>query len=139
MSNSFFDEILREASDHNSSLASLLRKAKILASKLELHDFIEWIDNELNGYDCLSKDLPDYRKINGDPKAYNPYHGWQSIMFQNSKQREAYSFAPIGQGIGSLEKLILEADDNNTGGVFSFQYSPEIKQNIIDALDHPSS
>jgi hypothetical protein len=84
-------------------------RAEIIATKLDLAAFLQWINNELNGYDgVLAEDLPSYRQIHGEPKAFNPYHGWQPILFRNVETRKFYSRAPIGQAIGPLEEIKRE-------------------------------
>lgn len=47
---------------NNGEISSILRKALIIANKLNLTDFEEWIKSELNGYEDYSE-LPEYRKI----------------------------------------------------------------------------
>ena len=47
---SLVNELARMASDLNSNVYELLLKAKTVASKLEVKDFKEWCDKELNGY-----------------------------------------------------------------------------------------
>lgn len=51
-------ELEREALDENVSVESLLRKAYLVARKLKLSDFEEWINNEQNGY---HGEVLDYR------------------------------------------------------------------------------
>jgi hypothetical protein len=46
-----------------SSLADVLRKAKLLASALGNEEFKQWIDFELKGYPS-NQDVPDYRRLN---------------------------------------------------------------------------
>lgn len=121
-------QLQMEAADANVSVSALLRKAKIIATKLDLPDFLEWIDNELNGYNGA---VPDYRKVYGSPQAFNPYHGWQPILFENAQHREVFSFAPIGQAIGSLEKTVSNTESS---GRLQFDYPPEMKQRIVNAL-----
>lgn len=57
---SLLQEIQKEAVDGNSDLPTLLRKCKILGSKLGYSEFNNWVDSELNGYKDVN-DLPDYR------------------------------------------------------------------------------
>lgn len=54
-------EIQQDATDGTVSLASLLRRCAILASRLQDDSFKSWVSHELNGYpDGI--DLPDYRR-----------------------------------------------------------------------------
>lgn len=36
----------------------------------------------MNGYKNLDK-IPDYRLLRGEVKAWNPYHGWIPVIFEN--------------------------------------------------------
>lgn len=61
-------ELQQEAISKESDILNLLRKAYLVARKLKLNEFENWINNELNGYENMDK-LPDYRKIRGEVKA----------------------------------------------------------------------
>ena len=69
------------------SLTMLLRKALVIASKLGISDFSEWVNNELNGYKVESK-MPDYRKCKGKLYGFTPYTGWQPIIFPDAKEED---------------------------------------------------
>lgn len=58
-------ELEKEALNEQASVESLLRKAYLVARKLKLEEFEEWINNEQNGY---KGNAPDYRMINGEYK-----------------------------------------------------------------------
>jgi hypothetical protein len=60
---SVFEEIKNDLVSDDASLSSILRKTKIVASRLQYQEFEEWIDCELGGYPSEDK-LPDYRKGN---------------------------------------------------------------------------
>lgn len=60
-------------------IEELLRKAYLVAHKLDIKDFKEWIRNEQNGYQ--NKEIPDYRTVGGKIKAYNPVYGWIPVIF----------------------------------------------------------
>jgi len=53
-------EIQRDVVDPNVDIVTLLRKCKILATRLKHEAFSKWVENELNGYDS-NEELPDYR------------------------------------------------------------------------------
>ena len=53
-------ELEKEALNEQASVESLLRKAYLVARKLKLEEFEEWINNEQNGY---KGNAPDYRMI----------------------------------------------------------------------------
>ena len=56
-------ELQREALDESISIESLMRKAYLVARKLNLKDFEEWISQEQNGY---KQKVPEYRNIVGE-------------------------------------------------------------------------
>lgn len=66
-------------------IEELLRKAYLVAHKLDIKDFKEWIRNEQNGYQ--NKEIPDYRKVGGKIKAYNPVHGWTPVIFGSNSPK----------------------------------------------------
>lgn len=53
-------EIQAAATDGTVEISTVLRKAKILASRLKNREFGQWVDCELNGYSDVA-DLPPYR------------------------------------------------------------------------------
>jgi hypothetical protein len=124
-----------DALDPKTPVSSLLRTAKVIATKLNLQDALDWIDRELDGYMGLTaEELPPYRRLSGEPKAWNPYHGWQPIQFHNPDMARKFSQAPIGQALGAIEEG-LRGDRN---GSYVFPYSPEIKAILAKALGYPT-
>ncbi len=66
-------ELQKLASEDSHSATELLRKALLVASKLTLSDFAEWVNKELNGYGNTG--VPAYRRIRAELKVDNPYRG----------------------------------------------------------------
>jgi len=126
-----------DAIDQDASVTSLLRTAKVIATKLELKDALMWIDRELDGYmDLTSEELPPYRRLTGDLRGYNPYHGWQPVIFPDPEIARLFSQAPMGISIGSLEEDLRGRRDR--GGDFIFGFRPEVKTEIMNALEYPA-
>lgn len=69
----------------NVDIEELLRKAYLVAHKLDIKDFKEWIKNEQDGY--KSGKVPDYRIIGGKIMAYNPFHGWVPVVFEDDSSK----------------------------------------------------
>jgi hypothetical protein len=67
---SLLREISNLASD-DCDVTTLLRKCKILASRLSSKEFAQWVGCELNGYP-ESEALPEYR-LSNHPKPANGY------------------------------------------------------------------
>ncbi len=59
------NDIINELIDTDKSISSPLLKTKVLASRLQNEDLLNWVSNELKGYDNSSK-LPNYRKYQGN-------------------------------------------------------------------------
>ncbi len=121
-----------DAMDQEVMVSSLLRQAKAVASKLSLSDALEWIDLELEGYFGKQReDLPAYRILDGTPKAFNPYSGWQPIFIpDNAELARAIARAPIAMSVPAIEADIA----NNAQGTFVFPYPPETKTMLQKAI-----
>ena len=78
-------ELQQEALKSDFDIMSLLRKAYLVAKKLKLQEFEEWINNELNGYGD-KEEIPEYRLLRGEIKAWNPYHGWIPVILTNENE-----------------------------------------------------
>ena len=76
-------ELQKDIIENKIDTISILRKAKLIATKLNLVDFKQWIDHELNGYENYD-DIPEYRNIIGEVKAKNPYHGLIPVVMPPS-------------------------------------------------------
>ena len=94
-------EILKPDCD----ILNALRKAHIIAIKLKLTEFDNWLQSELNGYETNQDLIPDYRKISGQLKAWNPYHGWIPVIMQDSILEEALCHRKMEDSIGDIIEL----------------------------------
>ncbi|MGN8118619.1 AbiTii domain-containing protein [Labrys sp. 22185] len=113
--------------DESQSVSSLLRKMKVAAAKLNLHPLAAWINNELVGYD---DEVPEYRKIWGEPKVFNPYRGWIDISGPSEFIRNI-SLAPINNSIPSIESSLKDKENK----FFYFPYNPEMVERINEGAD----
>jgi hypothetical protein len=126
-------QIQQAALNSDSAVTDILRKAKVACTKLDLSEFGSWVDLELNGYmDKPVEELPKYRRLHGTPEAYNPFHGWQPIVFQTEKVATSCSFAPIGMSMPAIEESLR--GKNNTG-VFEFPYPPGLAGKMREAMN----
>lgn len=124
-------EIQQASLDASVPIENLLRRVKLAAAKLRLNDLEGWVNNELNGY---SDELPEYRKINGQPAAWNPYRGWLPIM-GDPTFIEALSVANIGQPIAGLSDLIKKEKT----GELHFPIPAEVVSSLNDLLNFPTA
>jgi len=103
-------DLQRYSQDSSISICDLLRKSLIVARKLKINKFRNWVENELNGYKNQN-DVPEYRNVFSELRAYNPYHGWQPIVFEYDEDAEIFHRSKITQAISSIEQL---ANKNRT-------------------------
>lgn len=111
MADSIVIELQREAYNSKTSVSDLLRKAYIIAKKLKVSEFETWIDQELKGYKAGAS-VPDYRKISGEVKAWNPYNGWIPLISDDVEMMNIMSKNRVIQSIPELESLLTASDSN---------------------------
>lgn len=119
-------ELEREALDENVSIEVLLRKAYLVARKLKLTDFEEWINNEQNGYEG---EVPEYRMIGGEYKALNPYRGWIPVVL-TANVAKVIAKVPLYNSISSLCDVY-----NTSEGSISFTVGAEITEFLNNSSD----
>ncbi len=111
------------------SLASILRRAKILAYRLKHDEFKKWVDNELNGYPDKDS-IPRYRRFT----AHN-YGDFISTSYRMKNVsiptinlpdviREYVEGIDMDMGVGSLEGLMNNPDMKEHGAV-KFPWLPD--------------
>jgi hypothetical protein len=124
-------ELQRDALDRAVPLSDLLRKALVVAKKLGISEFETWIAQELNGYQKL-EDVPDYRKLNGLVKAWNPYRGWVPVIFQDPVVAEAVSERHTGQSVAAMEELLV-----GKGSIIGIPFPHDTALKLAAACGHP--
>ena len=67
-------KLQQDALNPSIDTTSLLRTAYLIASKLSLTDFKQWISHELNGYDT-PESIPQYRNVHGELQGHTA-RGW---------------------------------------------------------------
>lgn len=126
-------EMLRKDSD----ILTVLRKAHLIAKKLNLLEFDSWIVSELNGYDPNKKeDIPSYRKVYGTLKIQNPYRGWIPIVFQCDNEMEhQLSEDKLYCSISEIIELKRQAVDANAKE-FHLCFSGELARSIMKHMEN---
>lgn len=128
---SIIQQLQEEAINPRISVSDLLRKSKVVAVKLGLKDFLEWIEKELNGYRVEpGGELPAYRFVAGEIKAWNPYHGWQPIIFEDLEDAKLASKRGITSPIGELDNITKSKE----GGDILIGLGPDAEQMIYNAI-----
>ena len=98
-------ELQELATDQNVDVVTLLRKALLVATKLHLGEFRDWIDCELNGY-FGKKDVPPYRRLHAEVWVKNPYHGLVPVMFADSRIANAFCQIEVRDPVGGLKHIL---------------------------------
>lgn len=123
-------EIQADALDQSILVSTLLRKVKVAAAKLNIATDMKWVELELNGYrDVPREELPVYRQLRGVLKVFNPYHGYQPLIFGDPKMADLCSQASIGQALPELESILATNEEN-----LQFNLSPRLKKMLMDAI-----
>lgn len=126
---SIVQELQAQAVDQSCPVTDLLRKAKIVASKLDLAEFLTWIENELGGYRGDLKISP-YRILSGEPRAFSPSRGWIPVFFDKDyKAQELISSVPCNQAIGELEEIYRRNPKS-----LQFPYPPQAQSILGEAF-----
>ena len=104
-------DLQADAMGHSGSVLSLLRKTLVIATKLSIDKVKAWATSEMEGY---KSDVPDYRQFVGIVKAYNPYHGWQPVVFQGKAVciKETLSALSIYNAVAEVEAWITSDGDS---------------------------
>lgn len=114
------EEIQKEAIDQAASVASLLRKVKLAAAKLDLPSVESWVEKELNGY---AEEVPDYRLVSGQPMSHDQYFGWRQI----GGYVEPLSKRATGLSIAAIEDMLSGGSSDDS---FHVSYSDEISAKL---------
>ncbi len=101
-------ELQRDALDDKISIESLIRKAYFVAKKLKLEEFEEWLNQEQNGY---KRNIPEYRSVGGEIKAWNPYGGWIPMRFP-AEIADEVSRMPFSHSISALLDIYNSGEDS---------------------------
>ena len=128
---SLVTELQREALDGSVRAADLLRKALVVARKLKIKNIQPWLKSELDGY-SESEEVPEYRWVNGEIKAWNPYNGiWMPMMFGESMAdiHRTLTNRKCGQSVAELEDLL-----ENRSGMLIMPYPSEMAARLTNAM-----
>ena len=126
-------ELQQMALDKNADIEELLRKAYLIAVSTNQKDIEKWILNEQNGYQSMD-DLPEYRFLRGELKAYN-FGRWIPTQFNKQEQAEAFSKLPVSY---SITDALTQAFNKNGSFVTVYNYfvsTGQLKQ-IISSVQN---
>ena len=114
------------------NILNLLRKAHLIATKLNLEEFDKWVLCELNGY--TNKDsVPEYRYISGSLKEHIAYIGWQDI--DDKQIEELYDKIAIRDSLSRLiqineKSFLVKFDTSINSKIDSLRKTTETKYSL---------
>lgn len=125
-------ELQRLASDSHANTTEILRKALMVATKLKVEDFKNWITAELNGY--ADAPVPAYRHVEGEIKAFNPARGWIPVWFEDPTAARALRKTKVTNSIAEIEQMAKA-----TKGVLTVDFSPETLNILMHGMNEYSA
>lgn len=123
-------EVQRDCLNHEIQITDVLRKALVIAKKLDLADFAAWIEAELYGYADPSK-IPLYRVLPSSVEVLNPYRGWQPVIFQSARDAEHFSRSDIVESVSHVEGL------SQSDRLLEHAFGPETTANLMRSMEVP--
>lgn len=123
---SIVHELQQAAQDEGTPVSALLRKTLVVASKLNLHDSADWVQQELNGYkpETSETKLPTYRIIHSRIMVQHPRYGWQPLQYRDPKHAEQTGRAHIYIPVPEIEAWIAKKDE--AGGSIGMGLAAEV-------------
>jgi hypothetical protein len=122
---SLVDELQIDASNTSMTVANLLRKALVVAAKLELSDAPAWIRNELAGYKG-DVQVPPYRIVHGTLMAKH-FQGWLAAQLPTADFQQKVSEQFISDSVAELEAI------SGQSGTLTRGFAPE-QQHILQTM-----
>ncbi|MBN1468279.1 MAG: nucleotide-binding protein [Fusobacteriaceae bacterium] len=118
-------KIIKDCINGTIKTEEILKRMKIITAKLDKKDKLEWINNEINGYE---KEVPNYRKVQGVPLAdiQKGIHILKNMHLPTPKFEGDDDFDPsiigYGESLSILEKAL------NTNGQIGRPVDLELAQ-----------
>ena len=104
-------ELQKEIISSNCHIVNVLRKAHLIASKLKLTDFDQWIQYELDGYPDQQESCPEYRNIRGSLKAFNPRLGWIPALINDNELEKEICEKKLTNSISEIISLSKSSEN----------------------------
>lgn len=110
---SLVEQLQAESLNPRVATEDLLRKAKLVAAKLDLPEFQAWIDCELLGYDEKDK-LPRYRTVQGQLHGLNSMRGWVPLT-PSSLTDSVTRTQPVRSAVSEISDLLHRGNSDSEG------------------------
>ncbi len=122
-------QIQTAAIDKNVGVTDLLRRALIVADRIEQTEDIRWIRLELSGYPANDDDIPIYRAVRGRVEACDALGRWGPVNFEDREIEETASTVKTKQPIAEIEAMA-----DGPSGIFRFDTSPTVAKYLDGAV-----
>lgn len=126
MSEPIVIELQRLASEKSQDVDDLLRKALIVATKLNIEDFRQWVNRELHGYEDRA-DVPKYRHVRAVIQAYNPAQGRLIPYYLPEDVADLLCNVHVTQPLGTLAEL-----ERSESSYFTITLMPAEEQALLE-------
>ena len=124
-------DLQNEITSSECDVVKILRRAHVIAVKLGLKEFDQWISYELNGYPNQDT-CPEYRRVRGVLKAFNPYRGWIPTLIPDAELEKAICEKRVPNSISEIVTLCKNAENG-----LIFEYSGEQLELFNRMFDFP--
>lgn len=126
----------------NKDVKSILNKALVISNELELKEFNEWINLELNGYEDNLDKLPSYRKLECEVRGDAIVPTWGGVITASNAPiqgipdeiNEQLREVQVNQSIFELIH-ICEGNDENVYFKLDFKLEKLLKRYIKNSID----
>ncbi|ANX12198.1 hypothetical protein ABE41_009275 [Fictibacillus arsenicus] len=125
---SIVQELQMEAMRSTSNISDLLRKSMVVARKLKIIEFEQWVNQELNGFKVPRNEIPEYREVVGKIQWFNAYHGWSPVIIEDEEILDIVSKCKIAQPITEIEDLVKSDSE------YLVIHLPQGQQNLLSKL-----
>lgn len=121
--NFVLQEVINDLTSSEKSLATPLMRILYFAKRIKHDELIQLVSSELNGY-TAQLDIPNYRKTLGtievDVQAgYNTHKVNLPPIMIDEKYRDIISYVRIKEGIGTVEKWVIDSKKDNKNNSLS--------------------
>lgn len=124
-------DLQNEVTKSKCDIVSVLRRAHLIATKLSLVEFNQWVVNELNGYKSQNE-APEYRSIIGQLKAFNPYQGWIPVMLADAEVEKMICHLKL---INSISEILSLCEESGSSLIVSVP--TEVQNTLNEMCDTP--
>lgn len=129
MASSLIDELQLDAASSGVSVSALLRKALIVAAKLDVPDLPNWIGKELSGY-APDDAVPPYRVVHGKVKA-SIMGRWIPVQFPSNDVESKITERRLESAVADIEALLSHH------GPLTLDFSAEQQQFLQSQTGEP--